>query len=308
MNYKTSISNQKRQLTNLRKYGHIAPYTKQQHSQSIKLSHDKILDKLNNISIDQLYSKDKINELLNSNKLHFKKYIGKAKNRTMINDDIVLYKSLLYHTAFIDENKLYGEYHIPLSLRLLVAGSLNFKLDDSHYCLCKKTISFDHKKLDFSKNYCKNCLLPRNSKEHFKVIYGIEWEKYYILNCQKIRLGARYGGRMRIYHDLKRHKKIYCPNIGKNETILLDKQELIDNCKIDRNVLVNGYVTDGYCKTTNTVYEVYESYHRYQKEYDESRMNEIKKQLNCEFKIIYDNWDGKYYENKKQQEISNLYT
>ena len=113
---------------------------------------------------------------------------------------------------------------------------------------------------------------------------------------------------MRIRKDLQRHGRIYCPNMGKNEERLLNEHEVKDGCKIIRNFTINGYVPDGYCKSTNTIYEVYEKYHRYQKEYDKTRMDEIKEALGCQFKIIYDNWDGEYYENQNQQKISNLYT
>jgi len=55
----------------------------------------------------------------------------------------------------------------------------------------------------------------------------------------------------------------YYPRIGMNETQLLDLQEQIDNCKIRRQHHIKdlGYVTDGYCPETNTIYEVYEPAH-----------------------------------------------
>lgn len=304
----TQQSAEKRKQTNLLKYGSITPYSPEDHIHHVKKGYSKIQEKLDQILIDDFYPQDQLSLILNDSKFHYTKYIGKSKNRTMINDDPILYKSLLYHTEFIDKNQLYGNYHVPLSLRLLIAGKLQFCLTDEHYCLCKKTLSFDHKQLNFSKNYCKHCLLPRNSKEHFKIKYGIGWEKHYLINCEKIRINKRYMGRLRISKDLQRYGKIYCPNIGKNEKTLLDQQEQIDNCKIERNKTIRGYVADGYCQETNTVYEVYEHYHRYQKEYDTTRMKEIQDFLKCSFKIIYDHWNGEYYDNATQQQISNLYT
>jgi hypothetical protein len=84
--------------------------------------------------------------------------------------------------------------------------------------------------------------------------------------------------------------KPFC-SFGRNETQLLNEQEQKDNCKILRQYKIEklGYVIDGYCPETNTVYEIYESYHNKQKEHDLKRQEEIQKHLNCDFKIIWDN-------------------
>ena len=78
--------------------------------------------------------------------------------------------------------------------------------------------------------------------------------------------------------------------IGKYETILLDKQEQIDNCKIHRSLPLYdlGYIIDGYCLETNTVYEVYEKKHLNFVEKDLQRQKQIQNYLNCKFKIIWD--------------------
>jgi very-short-patch-repair endonuclease len=80
-------------------------------------------------------------------------------------------------------------------------------------------------------------------------------------------------------------------SIGKNEKQLLDEQEIKDNCKIIRQYNTGiGYITDGYCKQTNTIYEVYENYHKQQKiiKRDSKRKKQIIKHLNCKFIIIKD--------------------
>lgn len=63
------------------------------------------------------------------------------------------------------------------------------------------------------------------------------------------------------------------PCIGKNEKKMLDKQEIIDSCVIDRKFVVLNYHPDGYCHATNTIYEIYEKSHRYtaKKIYDQKR-------------------------------------
>jgi hypothetical protein len=79
-------------------------------------------------------------------------------------------------------------------------------------------------------------------------------------------------------------------NIGKQEKIILDEQEKINNCKIIRQHHIKelGYVVDGYCQETNTVFEIYEKYHRNQEEKDLKRQKEIENFLKCNFKIIWD--------------------
>ncbi len=78
--------------------------------------------------------------------------------------------------------------------------------------------------------------------------------------------------------------------LGKHEKQLLNEQELKDSCKIQRQHLINhlGYCVDGYCLETNTVYEVYENYHKDHVERDLKRQKEIENYLKCKFIIIYD--------------------
>lgn len=81
-------------------------------------------------------------------------------------------------------------------------------------------------------------------------------------------------------------------SIGKNETKLLNEQEQKDNCKIIRQHRIKdlGYIVDGYCKETNTVYEVYENYHKKSKviKRDFKRQEEIQILLKCKFIVIWD--------------------
>jgi very-short-patch-repair endonuclease len=83
---------------------------------------------------------------------------------------------------------------------------------------------------------------------------------------------------------------------GLHETQILDAQEEIDNCKIDRDFRLLGYAPDGYCHETNTIYEVYERYHNrsVQRKHDLRRQQAIQTKLNCSFVILRDpakrNW------------------
>jgi hypothetical protein len=103
---------------------------------------------------------------------------------------------------------------------------------------------------------------------------------------------------------IKRHGDVYLPNIGNNEKRLLDQRESIDKCSIARDFKIGMYNPDGYCKKTNTIYEVYEKYHTYtkQKEKDKIRQSYIQEELKCNFVII---WDLK---NKEKIIEHHLYT
>lgn len=91
-------------------------------------------------------------------------------------------------------------------------------------------------------------------------------------------------------YALKRAQENGLINIGKNETQLLNEQEIKDSCKIIRQYKILGYSLDGYCKETNTVYEVYEQKHFRKSiiEKDLKRQKEIEDYLKCKFIIIED--------------------
>jgi very-short-patch-repair endonuclease len=74
--------------------------------------------------------------------------------------------------------------------------------------------------------------------------------------------------------------------IGEHETKILDEIELRDHIVIDRQFEVIGYFVDGYCKETNTVYEVDEWHHFRTRKIKQShgcRQKEIEKYLGCKF-------------------------
>jgi hypothetical protein len=79
-------------------------------------------------------------------------------------------------------------------------------------------------------------------------------------------------------------------NVGLHESDMLDQQERVDAVKIIRGYPIKalGYVVDGYCPDTNTVYEVYEQYHDRQVQEDLQRETEICNLLSCDFVILRD--------------------
>ena len=134
---------------------------------------------------------------------------------------------------------------------------------------------------------------PANSQIIKDKIIDTNIEKYGVDNPSKnedIKQKIGLKSRERITKELSENGHIFCPRVGKNEQILLDAQEILDNCKIDRTFKVLGYHPDGYCHETNTIYEVYESYHLrpIQREKDIKRQSLIQKHLQCKFIIIED--------------------
>lgn len=76
------------------------------------------------------------------------------------------------------------------------------------------------------------------------------------------------------------------PQLGKNEKFILDSIAKSNNIKIIRQYSINGYWVDGYCKKTNTVYEIDERPKN--RERDIIREKEIKNELKCIFVRIND--------------------
>jgi hypothetical protein len=178
----------------------------------------------------------------------------------------------------------------------------------------KEKIRIAHKGLKSSINTCKKISITlkgrKLSKTHkINISKGItNSDKFYDVNWPKIRKMQWSNNKnigMKGKHHSAEHKKnmrIYMLNyieknkgkpfafIGKNETQILNEQEIKDNCKIQRQYHIKdlGYIVDGYCPETNTVYEVYEKRHKLQDEHDKQRQQEIENYLNCKFIVFWD--------------------
>lgn len=126
--------------------------------------------------------------------------------------------------------------------------------------------------------------------EHFRIKYKQTMLKHY--GVEHAMYVKEIKDRCFITH-LTRHG--YVPlrkyiNVGKNEQTLLDEQERLCNTKIQRCYRVGRYFADGYCPNTNTIYEVYEKFHRPRSKrlQDEIRQKYIQDKLKCTFVIIWD--------------------
>jgi len=144
---------------------------------------------------------------------------------------------------------------------------------------CKKPFSPTRRKA-VNQKYCSVSCSTKIRNTYIKSMLG----KHHTLESRrKIRIGA--------INYLKNNGG-YCPRIGKNELSIIDNQEQIDNCKIQRQYFIKelGYTVDGYCKETNTVYEVYEKHHKNVNylNHDLQRQKEITDYLKCNFIVIKD--------------------
>ena len=139
------------------------------------------------------------------------------------------------------------------------------------------------------------------NKEDIKELFKKERKKYKETNMKKfgydnpsknpeikiIKNKAKYE--MMDQENIKLGCNIHCvPAIGKNETKLLNELERKDNICIIRQYPICEYVVDGYCKETNTVYEIDELFHSKQKAEDKIRQQRITDELNCKFIRIPD--------------------
>jgi hypothetical protein len=247
----------------------------------------------------EVFSKEETTRLLNTEEFFYKKYFGKSKNRTLLKDNIGLYKSLYHHTEFADKEKLHVKNPIPFRLRLIIAAEFSFIVPKDVMCKCGSKIIYNHVTHKFDKKYCPQCFPTPNHKDFFKDKYGKDWKTHYKENCKKYTENGVVLGYKRRGRDIEKYGKVICPCIGNNEKEILDKIEKELSIKIDRNykVVFEGCILypDGYCHETNTVYEVYEKFHKYpqQKRKDKIRKKIIKSILNCDFVEIKDGWDDK---------------
>ena len=299
---KKHIAYEKRFATNIAKHGSRGSVSTQVASENAKKSYQNNIAKLSEIT--QTISKEELNIFFNKIETHYTTFLGKARNRTLIKQHPNVYKSLFVHTDFLkvlwNHNSKEKKSRIPFSFRVLTAGKYNFNFERKYYCRCGKSVCFMKNTQTVKEHgYCKEpgCRISPNTIDHYIYTYGdIEGQKKWneTLNktfnnpewLEKFSLSQRLA-----YQKRKNREDTNFHAMGLNEESLLNKQETIDNCKIIRDFTVAGYYPDGYCKETNTIYEVYEKYHNYpeQKKHDIKRQKIIQDTLKCNFVIIYDN-------------------
>jgi hypothetical protein len=253
-------------------------------SDKVKKTYSDLTEKLLTI---EPYSEEEFFNMINY--INLDQYKGKTKQRTMIKDDIRLYKSVIYYTdALRNDLKKKDTDKMFWCERLLLCQN-NLKIDSSMLCSCGSKSAFDKQYQKFSKIFCPKCWIPPTSKRWYQFKYGDEWEvEYKKFHSDDDRQKARKITGRKSWFVRKGNKFKGCLCKGKNETKILDFIENKHDIKIDRGVPIIGYYVDGYCENNNTIYEVYEKYHSYKQEYDEYRRIELMEHLNCKFVILYD--------------------
>lgn len=250
---------------------------------AVASGYSKLNQMLDSITI---YEKEKFLDIIRN--IDINQFCGRSGNRSLLKYDPVLYKSLITYTEFITEFSTKAFF----VLRLKVAKN-NLILDDKMKCRCGLRTSFDPKTQNFTKHFCKSCILAHRSKAWFNYFYGdtigeIEYTKYMTLPDTIAK--RQYSGRKSFE---ARSKRLFrgCLSKGKNEQAILDFISSVNNIKIERGYPVDGYYLDGYCKDQNIAYEVYEQYHnsKSQSNYDIIRQQYIVNKLRCQFIIIKDN-------------------
>lgn len=184
---------------------------------------------------------------------------------------------------------------------------------------CRKELSYSRKySRDFAERNgwrCQSCGnigkykggTPHTEEEKRKISKSMTGKIRTKEHCENIRL-AKLGSKHPLFgkhHSAETRRKMRISaikhiettrgtlhsNVGKNETEILDAEELKCGHPIIRGFLIKklGYVVDGYCFDTNTVYEVYEPRHNRTVQRDLNRETEICNLLSCDFIILWTN-------------------
>jgi len=134
-------------------------------------THNKNIDHM--MEHASILDKNVVYKLLHSDEFHYSKYFGKARNRTMIRDNIDLYKSVLRHTK--DFESMYKGTRMSLKCRLLLIAGYNYDIS-TITCNCGTKILYDPPTQKFNTTiFCRKCKPSSNSVEYYKFKYGENW-------------------------------------------------------------------------------------------------------------------------------------
>ena len=132
-----------------------------------------------------LSKKDTITLLL-SKEFHYTKYLGKAKNRTFMKDNISLYKSVLIHTH------KYKKELKNLSGQLLFLAKFSGDFASLKCKYCNSLVNYNANTRQF-RTTCKLCYLTKESKKTYSEISQRLFEQIDTEGCKyKIKNGEFY--------------------------------------------------------------------------------------------------------------------
>ena len=208
---------------------------------------------------------------------NYKRYLGKAKNRTLISENLQMYKSILYHTQILEysfkaQKSYVGFWNFSHRIRFIVDYDLQI---ENLKCKCGKKYTWT--------TYYRRCPdYKRNQlgKPH------LESTK------RKMRLST--------LDYIKSMKGQVIPRYNKSSIKVLEEYAEKNNLRLmhaenggEFFIKELGYFVDGYDPINNVVVEFDERYHFDSngelKQKDRERESKIKKLLNCTFiRIKYD--------------------
>jgi len=230
-------------------------------SKYVRNGYNKINNKIKNVNM--LYSKQKTRNILIKNCL-WENYIGKAKYRTMINDDVVLYKSICEYA--IGAEKIMGRsLSLPEKMKFIVEYNYN---TNKLKCVCNKTYTFNK-----YCRYCTDCKRSQLGKPH-------KIETIQKMRKSTIKYIKKMNGKCAPRYNINSIAII--EQYGKDHGYNFQHAENGGEYHIKEL----GYFVDGYDKEKNVVIEVDEKHHFKNgklKEKDIKRQKEIEEYLGCDF-------------------------
>lgn len=127
---------------------------------------------------NEIYGLDETINILCENDL-YKNFFGKAKNRSLLKYNPILYNSIYYHTKLIDG---FNKNNNKLSARIIFLVNYSADINKIKCGECQLNFtSYNYELNDYNK-VCLSCFKKIKhypSKEYFKRKYGDGWENYY---------------------------------------------------------------------------------------------------------------------------------
>ena len=219
---------------------------------------------------------EKVKEILKEGN-YFEKFLGKAKNRTMIKENPTLYKSIMYYTQTLEDAfKLQGSYKTSWNfshrIRFIIEHDINLQ---SLKCSCGKKYTWT--------TYCRYC--PDYKKNQLGKPHTEETKR-------KMRLST--------LEYLKQQKGQIVPRYNKDSIKYIEEYGKANNLHFmhaenggEYFVSGLGYFLDGYDPINNVAIEFDEKHHYnidgQLKQADREREQQIVNLLKCKFiRIKYD--------------------
>lgn len=302
-------ANQKRIKTNLQKYG--------QRGSNIN-SKEKVSQFYNKQNgqyqtIKELYSREEINQLLNTKRYNYKQYLGKGKVRKLKKDNLKLYKSIIQQTKEF-QSKI---KHYTFSASLLIAAQYNFNVSKL-YCNCGSIICFDpYKPAMIENGLCKNCCKkPGFSKQRYKLKYGDAYEQQWnkavqqrmkksVQTYKKNKLIDGYHNVSKIsvqffkklYEKLNNKENIHTYFLNSQLAIYLTKEDL--QILKQHNMFISVFFLD-FCQNNKVIQFNGSFWHNKTKQRDDLRKKILEQNHNMKVLFV----DQLQYYNNEQQIIN----